>query len=290
MVSSVQSSVTTTTSFTAVPSAPPPNCGASPEARMLALMVHNQLAQGDSARTSIKLSEEQLQRLRESIREALAEAREAQDDSGFWGDIGDVLGGDIATLAQVVAVAAACVATGGAAAIALGAIAIACTVAAKYADELGIPPKVAIGIAIAAAVTSIASGQLGGAAQGASALGASGSAAAQAGSSAAQVSKLTHLAQDVGAVARLVAPSASAAGALANGVSGYYAGQSAHHTADAQSARNQEALEAMDLDTAIDLLACAIDRELDAYESANEIAVSNQNSNQLIVRTFAGIA
>ena len=168
MVSSVQVSVTTT--YTAVEQAPPPSCGASPEARMLALMVHNQLAQGESARTSIQLSEEQLQRLRETIREALAEAREAQDDSGFWGDVGDVLGGDIATLAQVVAVAAACVATGGAAAIALGAISIACTVAAKYADELGIPPKVAIGIAIAAAVTSLASGQFGGAAQGASTL------------------------------------------------------------------------------------------------------------------------
>ena len=87
-----------------------------------------------------------------------------------------------------------------------------------------------------------------------------------------------------------MAPSASAAGAVANGVSGYYQGEAAHHTADAQSARNRETLEAIDLDTAIDLLARAIDRELAAYESANEIAVSNQNSSQLIVHSFAGIA
>jgi hypothetical protein len=287
MVSSVQVSVAT--SYAAVESPPSTSCGASPEARVLALMVHSQLAQGDSARTSIKLSEEQLQRLRETIREALAEAREAQDDSGFWGDIGDVLGGDIATLAQVVAMAAACVATGGAAAIALTAIAVACTVASKYADELGIPPKVAIGIALAAAVTSIASGQVGGAAQGMSLVGASGG-AVQTGSSVAQVSKLTQLAKDVASVARIVAPAASAAGAIAQGVSGYYEGEAAHRTADAQAARNRETLEGMDLDAAIDLLARAIDRELAAFEAANEIAVSNQYSDQLIVHTFAGKA
>lgn len=256
---------------------------------MLALMVHSQLAQGDSARTSIKLSEEQLQRLRETIREALAEAREAQDDSGFWGDIGDVLGGDIATLAQVVAMAAACVATGGTAAIALTAIAVACTIASKYADELGIPPEVAIGIALAAAVTSVASGQLGGVAQGASLVGASGG-VVQAGSGVAQASKLAQLARDVGSVARVVAPAATAAGAVAQGVSGYYAGEAAHRTADAQAGRSEETLEGMDLDAAIELLTRAIDRELSAFEAANEIAVSNQNSDQLIIHTFAGKA
>src|SRR5690349_7893614 len=130
MITSVQT--TSVAAFSQPPVVVDSVCAGTSEMRMLALIVKSQLVQSESARTSVELNQEQLQQLREVVRQALEEAREAQESSGFWGDVGDILGGDIATFAQVVVVAATCVATGGAAAIVLGAIAVACTIAAKY--------------------------------------------------------------------------------------------------------------------------------------------------------------
>jgi hypothetical protein len=264
-------------------------CGASPEARLLALMVQNQLVQGESAKTSVNLSKEELKQLRETVRQALEEAREANEDSGFWGDIGDVLGGDIATLAEVVAVAAAAVATGGAAAVALAAITIGCALASKYADELGIPQSVAIGLGIAAAVTSVASGNLAAGGEVASLTSASNGAAAV-GAEAAQVSRLTQIAQEVKCAASVIAPAATAAGAGANLVSGYYQSEAIDHNADAQAAQSREKLEAMEIDEAVELLGKAIDRQLAAMGEMTQTLEDNQQSKQLIVQSFQGVA
>jgi hypothetical protein len=265
------------------------SCGASPEARLLALMVQNQLVQGESAKTSVNLSKEELKQLREAVRQALEAAREANEDSGFWGDIGDVLGGDLATLAQVVAVAAAAVATGGAAAVALAAITIGCSLASKYADELGIPPNVAIGIGIAAAVTSVAAGNLAGGGQVTSLTSASKGAVAV-GTEAAQVSRLTQLAREVKFAATLIAPAATGAGAAANLVSGYYQSEAVDHNADAHAAQSREKLASMDIDTAIELLSKAIDRQLAAMGEMTQTLEANQQSKQLTIQAFQGIA
>jgi hypothetical protein len=252
-------------------------------------MVQNQLVQGESAKTSVNLSHEELKQLRETVRQALEEAREANEDSGFWGDIGDVLGGDIATLAQVVAVAAAAVATGGAAAVALAAITIGCALASKYADELGIPPNVAIGLGIAAAVTSVASGNLTGAGEVASLTSASKGAVAV-GTEAAQVSRLTQIAQQVRLGATLIAPAATGAGAGANLVSAYYQSEAVDHNADAHAAQSQEKLESMEIDAAVELLGKAIDRQLAAMAEMTQTLEANQQSKQLIVNGFQGVA
>jgi hypothetical protein len=265
------------------------SCGASPEARLLALMVQNQLVQGESAKTSVNLSHAELKQLRETVRQALEEAREANEDSGFWGDIGDVLGGDIATLAQVVAVAAAAVATGGAAAVVLAAITIGCSLASKYADELGIPPNVAIGIGIAAAVTSVASGNLAGGGEVASLTTASQGAVAV-GTEAAQVSRLTQIAQQVKFAANLIAPTATGAGAAANFVSDYYQSEAVDHNADAHAAQAREKLESMEIDAAVELLGKAIDRQLAAMGAMTQALEANQQSKQLIVNGFQGVA
>jgi hypothetical protein len=287
MITSVQT--TSVSAFSQPPVAVESVCAATSEMRMLALIVRNQLVQSESARTSVELNQEQLQQLRELVRQALEEAREARESSGFWGDIGDVLGGDIATFAQVVVVAATCVATGGAAAIALGAIAIACTVAAKYSEELGIPPKVAIGIAIAGALASVGSGYVGGAAQ-TSSLASASSAAGSSGSAAGHARTVVEVAKQVRQVASIVAPTAQAVGAIAHGASGYYAGEAVDHKADAQSAEALETLRNMDLDAAIELLADAIDRQLVAFAAASEISTSNQSGHQTIIQTFSGVA
>ena len=78
------------------------SCGASPEAQLLALMVYSQLAQRESAETTVQLNQHQLEELRRQVKEALEAAKEAGEDSGFWGSIGDALGGDVAALVDVV--------------------------------------------------------------------------------------------------------------------------------------------------------------------------------------------
>jgi len=255
----------------------------------LALMVKNQLVQGESAKTDINLSQEQLKELRETIRAALEAAREANEDSGFCGDIGDVLGGDIASIAEVVLVAASVVATGGAAALVVGAIAIGCSLASKYADELGIPPNVAIGIGIAAALAMAASGNLAAGGSAVSFAGASNGAMAV-GAQASQVSQLTAVAQEVKFYASLAAPAATGAGAGANMVAGYYQSEAVNHNADAKATQARETLEAMDLDSAIDLLGKAIDRQLDAMSGAVQTMEANQKGKQLVINNFQGVA
>jgi hypothetical protein len=249
-------------------------------------MVKSQLVQGESAKVSVNLNQEQLKQLREQVKEALEEARDADGNSGFWGDIGDALGGDIGSLAEVVAVAAAVAASGGTAAIVLGAIAVACTLASKYADELGIPPKVAIGIGIAAAVSSVLSGNFAASGQVAAAAGAS-QAAAAVGNGAAQVSKATHVLREIAFAAKLTAAGANGTGAIANGVSAYYHSDALNHDADAHQVQSRETLTSMDIDAAVEVLSRSIDRQLSLSSATAQTLQANQQSTHLIIQGLA---
>jgi hypothetical protein len=256
---------------TEAPVIEPPCDGA--QGRLLVLLILNQLDQSTCERASIKLNDEQLKHLRQLVREALEEAGGAQGDSGFWSGISNALGGDFGTLCQVVAIAAASVCTFGAAAVVLGAIAIACTLASKYAEELGIPPKVAIGLGIAAAVASVASGNVGGAAQGTAA-------AVQSGTTAARV---VEIATEVRDAAKLGASICTAGGAVAGGVSGYYAAEAVDYQADAQDGRNQQKLTSLEMDRAIDRLAVAVDRRLSLMVDGSQLQDSDRRANELII-------
>jgi hypothetical protein len=171
----------------------------------------------------------------------------------------------------------------------LAAITIGCSLASKYADELGIPPKVAIGIGIAAAITSVATGNLaaGGAA---TSLTSASNGATAVGTEAAQVSRLTQIAQQVQFAANLIAPAATGAGAGANLVSGYYESEAVDHNADAHAAQSREKLESMDIDAAVELLGKAIDHQLAAMGEMTQTLEANQQSKQLIVQGFQGVA
>lgn len=291
-------------------------CGvAGPEMRMLVLMVQNQLAQSEVAQTDVLLSQDQLKELREQVREAIQQAREAEEDSGFFGAIGDVLGGDIATLAEVVLVAAAAVATGGAAALVLASIAVACTLASKYGEELGIPPNVAMGLGIAAAVATVASGNVGGAASAVGGGAASGSAASSAGAAAgsvmpgvacgsavasgglassagaaARITQLGELAKDVQLYASIVAPAASGAGAGAHMVGAHYHAQALEHDADATFAQSRQTLASMSIDSALEIFEKSIDRQLAATAQTTQLLQANQRSKQLIIQQFERVA
>jgi hypothetical protein len=284
----------------------------APELRMLVVMVQNQLMQGEVAKSEIDLGADQLKELREQVRAALEEARKAEEDSGFFGFIGDLLGGDLATLAQVVAVAAAAIVTAGTAAVVLATIAIACTLASKYGKELGLPPGVAMGLGIAAAVSMVAAGNVGGLTGATSAASAAGSGAASAGAAAgsvapgvalgasvssgglaatataaSKVTVLTEWARDIGFVAGIVAPAASGAGAGAHVVSGYYRGDAIEHDADARQAQSLKELVHMDMDAALDVFERAVDRQLSVVSLTQEVLDANQQSNQLIIERVA---
>jgi hypothetical protein len=130
------------------------------EERMLALIVYTQTSQLETAETQVTLSAEQLEKLRGDVLHALREAREAKQESGFWGDLADIFGSDLASIATAVAAAAAVVASGGSAAAILAVVAAGATIAADHAEELGIPTEVAMAIAVAASVAGLLCGDM----------------------------------------------------------------------------------------------------------------------------------
>src|SRR6185295_15128442 len=141
------------------PSAAAVSCsGLSPEERLLALVVYTQTIQLDGAKTDINLNAEQLEKLREQVKKALDDAREAKKDSGFWGDLANLFGSDLVSVAEAVAAVALVVASGGAAAAILAVVAAAATLAADHAKELGIPTEIAVAIAVVATVAGLCCG------------------------------------------------------------------------------------------------------------------------------------
>jgi hypothetical protein len=243
--------------------------GLNPQERLLALMVYSDLSRLDSAKTSINVSSEQLNQLYEEARKALAKAREAQEHSGFWGFISKLFHGDIATLAEVVAVAAAAVATGGTATIVLAAIAAGATLGSKYADQLGIPPELATALGIAAGIASVASGNLGGA-----------SALTSLGEGAQMTSVYFHG----------VAAGAEGVGAVAHGVSGHYAGEALDYKADSKELEDRQVLESSNIDESLDQLQAALERQHYNLHATNQALQLDHQSAQQVLHDFSGAA
>lgn len=254
---------------------PPATCashasGLSPEEQLLTLLVFSEVSRSDAAKGSINLSSEQLNTLREQAQKALAAARKAQDHSGFWGMISNLLSGDIASLAKVVAMAAAAVATGGTAALVLGAIAVGATLAAKYADKLGIPPNVAIGLGVAAGLAAVASGNVGGG-----------------------ISQFTSLGQAANATRLLyegVAVTATAGGAASHGIAGYYQGQALDFQADTKQLDNEQVLESANIDANLENLQAALERQLAGVRVTTQLVERDHQNAQQVIHDFSGAA
>jgi hypothetical protein len=246
------------------------SCGVSAEERMLALIVYTQTSQLNAAETSIHLNAEQLEQLRDEVKHALEQAKEAKKDAGFWGDIAKLLGSDLATIATAVAAVAAVVATGGAAAAVLAVVAASASFAAQHAEELGIPPEAAMAVAIAAGVASICCGN----AQG--------------------LFGVTKTVQDtagsVQAYATVVAGGAQAAGGGSSIVEGKYESDAQHHNADARLFDGRKDLVSADIDDAIDRLSEALDCQRSATALTSDIQRQDSATHQFILGNFAGAA
>jgi hypothetical protein len=213
---------------------------------------------------------DKLEALRQQVKDAIAKAEEAKKHSGFWGTISSVLGGDIGAIAAAVAAVAACVLTGGAAAAVLAVVASAVSIAAQHAEELGIPPEIAMGIAIAAAGASLLTGNASGLIQ---------------------VSEgVRKVASTVRFVASVTAGVATVAGGAASVAHGAYERTSLDAEADAHSAQGHQTLVNLDIDDAIKALSRALDQCRETTETTSNVLGNHQEANEFLISNFLGAA
>jgi hypothetical protein len=242
----------------------------SPEEQLLALMVHAQATQMKDARQTINLNAEQLEELREQVKKALDDAREAKKDAGFWGGLSKLFKGDLATLASAVAALAATVATAGSAAAVLAVVAAAATFAANHAEELGIPPEVATAVAIGASVAALCCGN----ASGLLDLG------GRAGDAARGVETWSTVAQHGLKIG------GSACDARAAG----FEHDAAYAHAEARSADGQQDLVNIDIDEALDRLSSALDNQLSAVQQTSSMQQQTTATNHALLSSWGGVA
>lgn len=126
-------------------------------AGVMALMLESSAVRSQSSKLDVQLNSQEMQRLRAEVERAIEAAREAQEDAGMWGGIADFFDGDVARLAQVVAVAALAVGSGGSAVpLLVGAMAL--TAAAQAAEQAGLDPKLCMALAVAGGLLGVLAG------------------------------------------------------------------------------------------------------------------------------------
>jgi len=234
------------------------------------LVVYTQTTQLNGAKTDINLNAEQLEKLREQVKKALDEARDAKKDSGFWGGLAKLFGSDLASVAEAVAAVAAVVATGGAAAAILAVVAAAATMAADHAKELGIPPEVAMAIAVTASVAGLCCGDAKGLFD---------------------VSKgVSNAAKDVRLWANVAAGASKAAGGGCSIVEGKYERDAGYFHADARSAQGHQDIVSADMDEAFDRFSAALDRQDGAIKLTSDIQQQSATANSTILDNWGGAA
>lgn len=233
--------------------------GLSAEERLLALMVQSQATDMTESRSNVSLSREQIDKLREQVKESLDKARDAKKDASFWSDLSDFLGSDLGTILIAAAAVAAAVVTGGAAVAVLAIVACAASLAASHAKELGIPESVAIGIAVVASVASLCCGN----------------------------------AQGLVGVAKAlqVAGAACKVGGAASGtVAAKYEKDAGNYSADAREAQGEQTLTNADMDEAFARLSAAVERRNHSAEAASGIQQHSAAASQVILNNWGASA
>jgi hypothetical protein len=239
---------------------PSPDITLSSQGALLAVIVRSQCAQRAAATVEIEVSYEHLEALRAEIAQALADARRAEKDAGFWGDIADFLGEDLATVAGAIAAAAAVVATGGSGApLVLAVLAAGLEVGAKVGAELGLDPKLSMCLGLAGAALGLFTGN------------------------AAKLGSFAAFASDVQGVATVVQGAATAGGGVTGAVSQEHASDALRWHARVSFARSREDEENLDIDEAIDRLERALRRETRAASVASSVARSDQLAAQSVI-------
>jgi len=225
---------------------------------LLALMVCSQSATQAASKTDVEMDAKKMEELKQQLAEAIQKAKEAADNSGFFGFLSDVFGSDIAQIAGAVAAIAAVVATGGAAApLLLVAVSVALEEGAKIGTKLGLDPKICMAISLAAAAVGVCSG--------------AGSVQA--------TSSLASVAHGVEMGASITQGAAGAAGGALGYVSGHYQAKQLGYQADAASYQAQNEVASLDFDAAIALLQQSLHTEQRETSTASAIIQNNSRTN-----------
>jgi len=210
-----------------------------PAIALLALQTASNQARTADAREGVEEQTRLIEELREQMKSAMKRAEEAQESSGFWGDLGNVLGGDVASICGVIATAAAIVASGGAAApMVLALVTAGMSVTADVGGRLGLDPKICMGLAGAGALVGVLGGNF---------------------------RSATGFWSTLARVGNASQGVAAAGGSGATLVAGQYQGDALDARADAKHAEGQEADAWMRMQLALDILQDAA-RDLDRAE------------------------
>ncbi|HEY5375569.1 MAG TPA: hypothetical protein VIK01_17940 [Polyangiaceae bacterium] len=223
---------------------------------LLALMVQSQSNTQTGSKADAELDFKKMEELRKQLADAIQQAKDAANDSGFFGFLGDVFGSDVAQIAGAVAAVAAVVATGGAAGpLILIALAEGLQAAAKLGPELGIDPKICMALGLASAAVGICTG--------------AGSAQA--------FGEVADVARGVELGAHVAQAGSTATGGALHFVSAHYQAKSLGYQADATGYQAANDTTSLDLDAALDMLQRALKTE--QRETATVSAITQDNSN-----------
>jgi hypothetical protein len=242
------------------PPGPPPDEAALPTndlgATLLALVMRSISGTTDQATSRIEQANALVERARAEVEAAQQRAQEAEESAGLWGNLREVLGGDIATIASVVAATAVIIGTGGVGAPAVLALAAAgLSATSTVGSRLGLDPKVCALLGTAGALLGVAAGGFGSA--GTLATVATGARAVQAGATAAS------------------------GGAMI--VEGDYRGRALHARADQKSAEHAERDARLNIDLAISVLEEAARDLQRARRATSEIQATHDEGQSAVI-------
>ncbi|HEX6767503.1 MAG TPA: hypothetical protein VF103_18520 [Polyangiaceae bacterium] len=224
---------------------------------LLECIVNSRGSQQDSANADIEQAHRLLDRARQEVQNAMERADEAERHGDFWGDVSHVLGGDVASIAGVVAAVSLAVATGGAGTPAvLALVAAGLTAGAKAGQELGLDARVTAALGVLGGVAGLIAGNVTGAG-----------------------SAWTTVAN----VATATQGAASAAGGGASIAEGEYRADAMDDRADAKGAQNRESDAWLRFDLAIDALDRASRDVQRAKERTSSIEQTKSDGAQTII-------
>jgi hypothetical protein len=224
---------------------------------MLECILRSRGAQQDTARANIEHAHRLLERARSEMQAALESAARAEQDGDFWGDLASAFGGDIASIAGVVAAVALAVGTGGAGTPAVVAlVAAGLTTGAKLGQELGVDPRLTAALSAAGGAVGLFAGNVSGAGN-----------------------AWTTVAQAGGAVQG----GSSAVGGAATVVEGHYRADAMNARADAQKSQNEQNDAWLRMDLAIGELERACRDVQRAHERASNIEKTESDGARFVI-------
>ena len=224
---------------------------------LLAVLVQTQTTTQSGARTDIEWNAQRLDELKQQLADSIQKAKDAANDSGFFGFLGDIFGSDIAQIAGAIASVAAIVATGGASApLVMIAVAEGLQLGAKAGAELGLDPNLVMALSLASVAVGLCT-----------------PGGVQA------VGKLADVARGVELGARVTQGAATAVGGGLHYVSAQYHASDLHYQADVVVCKGDQDMTNLDFDDAVSMLQRALRTAQHETNTVSQIVQNDSNTN-----------